>query len=137
MPLLTFPKNSQLFPHQSLHFRAAEFDCKCTDCKETLIDTELIDKLEAMRGILRSFLKITSGYRCSSYQEQLRLRGYETSVGPSQHQLGKAADITNGVSMGFELEEAARKAGFKSVGVGKDFIHVDLRPEVRRWKYTR
>lgn len=122
----------QLSPNFSLH----EFECPCSDCKQTILDNELIKKLESMRGILGSKLTITSGYRCPNYQQQLRLRGYETAKGPSTHSQGKAADITNGVSLGGELEEAARKAGFESVGVGRNWCHVDLRPGFRRWLYS-
>lgn len=126
-------KNIQL----STHFWSKEFSCPCDDCKQTLIDKILVSQLEAMRTILGSKLRITSGYRCQDYQDQLALRGYETSKN-SQHLLGKAADVTNGVSPGHELEDAARRAGFLAVGVGSNWVHVDLRGEngkQRRWIY--
>jgi len=121
----------------STHFLSKEFDCPCTDCKETKIEGLLVSQLEAMRTILGSKLQITSGFRCEDYQNQLKLRGYETATGISQHTLGNAADVTNGVSTGLELEEAARRAGFLAVGVGKHWVHVDLRNDkTRSWKYS-
>lgn len=120
----------------SINFKAYEFDCPCTECKITFIDSDLVSQLQKTRDYFKSKLAITSGYRCTNYQNQLRLRGYETAKGLSQHQLGKAADIANGVASGAELEEAARASGFTSVGVGKYFIHVDTRPGQRRWFYN-
>jgi uncharacterized protein YcbK (DUF882 family) len=117
------------------NFSTFEFDCPCPDCKVTTITDELPGKLQAMRDILGCQLRVTSGYRCANYQEQLRLRGFETAKGISQHELGNAADLSNGVTPGVELEDAARQAGFVSVGVGKQWVHVDLRPGYRRWTY--
>jgi uncharacterized protein YcbK (DUF882 family) len=119
----------------SPNFKVSEFKCPCDECKETLVDLGMIARLEKMRSILGSRLHVDSGYRCANYQEQLRLRGFETSKGPSTHQLGQAADVSNGVTPGMELEDAARKAGFESVGVGSRFVHVDMRPGYRRWTY--
>ena len=120
----------------STHFTSREFDCPCSDCTKTLIDKELVSHLEAVRTSLGSVLHITSGYRCSSYQAQLKLRGYETASGISQHTLGKAADVSNGVMTGMELEGYARKVGFRAVGVGNHWIHVDMRSDKdRRWAY--
>lgn len=133
MSTITYKKNSNTT--LSTHFKSREFMCPCSDCKETIIDKILVSQLEALRTLLGSSLKITSGYRCANYQEQLRIRGYETAKGISQHELGKAADITDGVTPGIELEDMARRVGFKSVGVGRLFIHVDTRPEERRWTY--
>ena len=82
------------------------------------------------------FVSKGGGYRCARYQEILRRKGFETSTGISQHELGRAADITCHGLNGNDLEVYAREAGFKAVGVGARFIHVDLRDDVeRRWEY--
>lgn len=133
--LFTYKKNE--IQSLSLHFKTNEFQCPCSGCKSTLIDSELVEKLELLRKGMGTKLQITSAYRCPDKQKELRILGYETAKGISQHCLGKAADVTNGVARGAELEEEARKAGFKSVGVGKTWIHVDLRPEERRWFYAK
>lgn len=128
--------NAQL----STHFNLREFDCKCTHCQETLIDPELINKLEVLRTNLgEKPIRINSGYRCHAYQNELRLRGYETASRTSEHELGRAADVaetSHGIPGG-TLEKAARLAGFKAVGVGGYWIHVDLREDKeRRWTYA-
>lgn len=131
-----YPKQGNL-PIAS-NFNSNEFDCHCQDCKVTIIHPDLIIKLQKMRDEIGTKLSITSGYRCPNYQAQLRLRGYETAKGVSQHTKGMAADLTNGVANGAELESYAREASFKAVGVGKNWIHVDLRDDlVRRWFYSR
>ena len=122
----------------STHFSLDEFKCPCGNCKIVEIDMELVDKLERLRSLLGSKLTITSGYRCQDYQDQLTLRGYETSKGTSQHTLGMAADVMNGIATGQELAGCAVQAGFKAIGVGNNFIHVDLRADKeRRWTYVK
>lgn len=119
------------------HFNSSEFECPCGSCKVFVLDSDLVDKLEFMRRILGTSLKITSGFRCYDYQEQLAMKGYDTAKGISQHELGHAADVTNGVALGHELEEAARDAGFMAVGTGQHWVHVDLRADkFRAWKYA-
>lgn len=119
------------------NFKSTEFDCPCDKCKETLISLELVSMLESLRALKGGSLKINSGYRCSNYQEDLKRRGYDTAKGISTHERGEAADITDGVTPGYELEDLAKKVGFKAIGVGKHFIHVDMRlDKVRKWKYN-
>jgi uncharacterized protein YcbK (DUF882 family) len=125
----------------STHFNSSEFSCSCDQCNITIIDPTLIVLLEAMRAILGTPIKINAGYRCAHKQDMLRLQGYETAKGISTHQLGQAADIESGVWLGHELEDAARRAGFKAVGVAQTWVHCDLRGQdggrVRRWTYKR
>lgn len=133
---MTYKKGSK--DALGVYFTAREFDCPCQKCTETIIDPELVNRLESMRVSIGKPLRINSGYRCSNYQTELRLRGYETSTGPSQHELGRAVDVmrADSQSIGLELEKEARKAGFKAVGVGSSWIHCDLRDDVvRRWEY--
>lgn len=138
MAVKTYPKKAGV--KLSEHFSSSEFDCPCGHCDSTLIDETLIDRLEKTRGTLGTPLRINSGYRCARYQEELRLRGYETATGVSQHELGRAADIMSakdGVG-GIEIESAARASGFRAVGVGHSWCHVDLRDDKdRRWEYTK
>lgn len=138
MAVKTYPKTSQ--EKLSDHFNVSEFACPCTTCTETLLDSDLVSKLEGVRLLLQAPIRINSGYRCANYQAELRLRGYETAVGLSQHQLGRAADImaSEGDVSGGVLEALSRQAGFRAVGVGNVWVHVDLRDDRdRRWTYTR
>lgn len=137
MSVLKLVKGSDVI--LSTNFRSSEFDCSCGVCQETLVDEDLIAKLEAFRSQVGSPLKINSGYRCRNKQDELRASGYETSAGPSTHEAGRAADVVraDAGSTGLELEAAARAAGFSSVGVAHNWVHVDLRPGYRRWQYAR
>jgi uncharacterized protein YcbK (DUF882 family) len=120
----------------SKNFQAFEFDCPCKRCKETIIDYDLPALVQKIRDACNCPVQITSGYRCGKYQDQLRAEGLETSTGISQHEKGRAADIWTGKHSGEELEKIARRIGFRAVGVGKAFIHVDLRDDKdRRWTY--
>lgn len=122
----------------SIHFNINEFRCPCTQCVSILVDSVLVERLEAMRATIGQPLRINSGYRCSNYQTELRLRGYETSAGPSTHEVGGAADIMSEPLTGPQLEKIARQCGFRAVGVGGTWIHVDIRDDKdRRWEYAR
>ena len=68
MAILTykFDDQTQLSPH----FNAREFRCQCGQPHETLIASELIDKLESLYTALNcSKIIVTSGYRCPEHDK--------------------------------------------------------------------
>ena len=76
--------STQLSPH----FNAHEFRCSCGKIHETLIASELIEKLEALYTALNcSKIIVTSGYRCPEHDKAVG----GTSSG--QHTKGTAADV--------------------------------------------
>ena len=76
--------STQLSPH----FNAREFRCQCGSNHETLITSELVDKLEALYTALNcSKIIVTSGYRCPEHDKAVG----GTSSG--QHTKGTAADV--------------------------------------------
>ena len=86
MAILTykFDDQTQLSPH----FNAREFRCQCGQPHETLIASELVDKLEALYATLNcSKIIVTSGYRCPEHDKAVG----GTSSG--QHTKGTAADV--------------------------------------------
>lgn len=121
------------------NFYSNEFNCPCDKCETTIIDPALPEKLQALRDLIGLRVNISSGYRCADYQDTLKRRGYETAKGVSQHELGRAADLFVIRSLrhvsGSELEHYARKAGFKAIGVGVSWVHVDLREGDKKWFY--
>lgn len=118
------------------YFQAWEFDCPCEKCKFTLISIDLVKGLDQMRKELGTHLVVSSGYRCDAHQKWLKESGYPTAVGRSQHQDGKAADVCSDGRSGSDLEVVAAMAGFLSIGVGHDYVHVDTRfSKKRRWVY--
>jgi uncharacterized protein YcbK (DUF882 family) len=82
-------------------------------------------------------VNISSGFRCTKHQEDIKKDPkFETAKGTSSHELGMAADVNCGFFSGKLLAELARKAGFQNIGVGRSFIHVDVRPGgPREWGY--
>ena len=86
MPVNHYDYNdsTQLSPH----FNAREFRCSCGKSHETLLASELVDKLEALYTALNcSKIIVTSGYRCSEHDKAVG----GTSSG--QHTKGTAADV--------------------------------------------
>ena len=86
MAILTykFDDQTQLSPH----FNTREFRCQCGQPHETLIASELIDKLESLYTALNcSKIIVTSGYRCPEHDKAVG----GTSSG--QHTKGTAADV--------------------------------------------
>ena len=76
--------STQLSPH----FNIREFRCNCGINHETLIASELVDKLEALYTALNcSKIIVTSGYRCPEHDKAVG----GTSSG--QHTKGTAADV--------------------------------------------
>jgi uncharacterized protein YcbK (DUF882 family) len=122
----------------SKYFKAYEFDCPCSSCNKTIISEKLLILLDKLRDKLQTPVRITSGYRCKDYQKELsNTTGVETSIKISQHELGEAADLKAATFDGWELEKIARDVGFRAVGTGKMFVHVDTRPgKIRSWKYS-
>lgn len=138
MGQLRFPKGS--CEQVSEHFQALEFDCPCSnlECRETVVDEDHLARLEKMRAILGVPLHVSlgGGCRCHRYQDELRARGHETSFKISTHEQAIASDVSTGHHSGLELEGAARQAGFRAVGVGFAWVHVDGRRDGdRRWLY--
>ena len=79
-----FDDQTQLSPH----FNAREFRCQCGQPHETLITSELIDKLEALYATLNcSKIIVTSGYRCPEHDKAVG------STSSGQHTKGTAADV--------------------------------------------
>lgn len=114
-------------------FSTREFESKDRKCYINFIRGDLIKKLTAVREEIKLPIKVTSGYRTADDQRRLKKAGIETAKGTSTHELGEAADITCS-NMDLLLEVCSKH--FKSIGIAKTFLHVDLRMDkVRRWKY--
>ena len=134
--LLTFKINDPIV-RVTPHFTLQEFGCRCPLCADKVqsIDKRLIEKLEWVRGQLGEPVMITSAWRSKEHQEDLRMRGYETSVGVSQHELGRAADI---YAQDLQNLLSLCRATFQAIGVGRTFLHVDLRDDKPRlWSYSK
>ncbi|MCD4828215.1 MAG: peptidase M15 [Candidatus Cloacimonetes bacterium] len=100
-------------------FRRGEFACRC--CGKIVLSDELVLKLDLARELAETPFVITSGYRCPSHNEAVG--GVKTSA----HMSGLAADIACPDSvMRLNILRGLIVAGFRRIGIGKDFIHCDI-----------
>lgn len=119
------------------HFFPREFACKCgsTKCAATgkTIVPDLLEMLEILRARLGRPMVITSGVRCPAWNEASGGRP------GSAHLTGEAVDISavTDAERGSLIEEAFR-IGFRRVGVGRTFVHLDVSKSLakpRVWLY--
>jgi len=117
----------------SPHFSTTEFDCKChyPECKETLIDMNLVEKLDTLRNKLGKPVSLDCAYRCPRHNAEVG------GVVNSEHIKGIAADI-NAAAMNIEPADLAKiceEVGFDGIGTypTKHFVHADTRGAPARW----
>lgn len=117
----------------SRFFKESEFN-KCTPyCSLQNMEQSFIDRLDAMRLITGVPMILTSAYRSFDWEIS------KGRTGTGDHPQGKGADIqctTTGQRHRFL--NAAIRAGFSRIGIGKNFIHVgsgNNLPEKVVWLY--
>jgi len=117
----------------SLYFKLEEFQCKCGECAMGEPSPDLVARLDALRDMLRRPVIINSGIRCQKANRKVG------GVSSSAHLTGEAADLACATSRErWLMVNAALKCGFRRLGMGKTFVHVDvsqdLNPDVI-WAY--
>ena len=113
------------------NFRPAEFACKCAGrfCDGRYWhDEEFLDALQALRREAGRPLVINSGHRCPEWNEA------SDGARKSPH-LKIAADIALEGHDRWALRDAAIRCGFKGLGFGRTFLHIDRRANEARWDY--
>jgi len=142
----------------SANFSSGEFVCHCiySDCDEQLLSKTLVDKIQKVRDNYGKSLRITSACRCAKKQADLRNdSNFKTAKNASTHQIdyvdisGKVGTIgldvqpshlTHSNDQEFRKEEMEKllkclEKEFKSIGIAKNFFHIDERSDYRRWNY--
>lgn len=100
------------------NFSRREFKCPC--CGRDDISIELVRKLQRVRDVAGP-LRITSGVRCSSHNKAV------SGKSSSSHLKGLAVDVhCKSSSKRFAILEAAFKVGFRRIGPGPGFVHLDI-----------
>ena len=126
----------------STHFWKSEFKCPCLKCrrKKVRVSSLLLFKLEMMITIIDKSLNVhkpvivLSGNRCE--EENKRIGGFPTSSHIPKPD-GEAADIKVKRISSIKLGLIAEKVGGRRIGIGKVYIHVDVKPPCpsRFWVY--
>ncbi len=112
----------------STNFRVREFACS-DGSDPVFIDSELVTILQKIRTHFGRAVTITSAYRTPSHNKKVGGAVY------SQHQYGKAADISlRGVSSD-KVATFADKLMPNRGGIGtyNTFTHIDVRASKSRW----
>ena len=110
------------------NFSRSEFACSC-GCGSDNISLSLVDRLQMMRDIMGG-IRITSGVRCEAHNA--KIGGVPSSahvpadLDDGEDEVGHAVDISVGSSgRRFKAIDALKAAGFKRIGIGRSFIHLD------------
>lgn len=104
-------------------FKLSEFDSPDRPGSGELMEPEVVQALDIARDIYGFPMVITSGFRTVEHNKKVG------GSRQSSHLLGYAADIAVPNSQRrFLLVEALLDAGFHRLGLGPDFVHVDLDP---------
>lgn len=126
----------------SEYFTSTEFECKCnyTECNKQWMSKELVDKLNLVRKEIDEPILITSAYRCSKKQQDLRGSGIKTAKSKSTHEMACAVDVAiKDMQDPIKYNNLLKvlETHFKSIGIATNFFHVDLRvdKDKRRWDY--
>lgn len=122
--------------HKFNYFKFEEFDQPGLEGSgKEFMDIRLIMILDNMRHRSQIPYKITSAYRSQEYNDTLKF-----SKKNSSHIKGKAVDISAVDSKTkFSILEAAIHFGIQRIGIGKNFIHLDIddkeKPAEVCWTY--
>lgn len=112
-------------------FTYAELKCPCGKCDGGSLDVGALTKLQALRDYCGFPLFVDSGCRCTEHN---------AAVGGkpgSYHLKGEAFDLKADTrEKRLKIKEGANKVGFHGIGVGRNFIHVDIRKNPASWVYS-
>jgi len=112
----------------SIFFSSEELKCKC--CGKSDMDNDFLAKLDEARSNSKTPYIITSGFRCKKHNAEVG--GNENSL----HTKGLAVDILADTDRKrADILISLIKAKFTHIGIGKDFIHVDMSKKCGIWLY--
>ena len=105
-----------------INFTEEELTCKC-GCGLQVCDFAII-KLQALRLMIGKPLHINSSVRCAKHNKHVG------GAPDSRHLNGIAFDIRiDDTKVRERIIRIAPTLGFKGIGIGEKFIHIDLRSE--------
>lgn len=104
-------------------FEKLDFSACVPSCEESDFHPLLLDKLRTMQAWLRSSLTFTSGFRSKSWEFS---KGRDGSSSHSKTPCLAVDVSTLDSHWRYKVLAAAICAGFERIGVGKNFIHLDI-----------
>lgn len=114
-------------------FKSVEFESPDLKDSGALMNLDFVRKLDKLREAVKMPLTIVSGYRTSEHNDKVG------GVDSSAHTSGHAADIAVLESgRRYQILEAAFRLGFRRIGIGNGFIHIDddiTKPQDVAWLY--
>lgn len=117
----------------SVHFKSEEFDSPDAPGSGVNMDMAFVRKLDRLRDEVGRPVSIHSGYRTSEHNAKVG------GVDASAHETGHAADLHAPTGKDkFEILGAAIRLGFRRIGIGNSFIHIDdslSHPQDVCWTY--
>lgn len=117
----------------SVYFKEAEFKRCSPACTLQDMDQRFMQDLDALRVQAGIPLVINSAYRSVAHEKKMGRSGN------SAHTRGLAVDIRCGSSANrYKIVRAALALGFRRIGIGKTYIHVDKDPSLPQeviWDY--
>lgn len=123
----------------SPHFSRREFACRC-GCGADAVSPALVELLERIREFTVRPIVIRSGCRCPAHNAAAG--GTPTSAhltDVAAWEFCEAADLATTTSRDrYHLLRAALAAGTPRIGIGRDFVHVDIDPALEQevlWLY--
>ena len=127
----------------SEHFTLAEYLRSYTATKYNISEQfnppqSVINNIVRLNNVVQKIrndvgaIRITSGYRCP------RVNTRVGGVANSMHLTGEACDIGFlNVEHAMQVVDSAIKHGITRIGLGANFIHIDLKQRVDVWPYGR
>lgn len=115
------------------YFKASEFENCSPACELSSMDVEFMERLDYARSIAGVPFKINSAFRPKDYEIK------KGRSGTSSHTKGLAVDIScNGSLRRYLIVSSLFLAGFRRIGIGATFIHVDSDPSKPNavWLYS-
>ena len=115
------------------YFRPHEFDSPDAPGSGFGMSLPFVRKLDKLRDAVNMPLIVVSGYRTEIHNAKVG------GVDSSAHERGQAVDIRALSSQTkFRILEAAFKLGFRRIGIGSTFVHIDdsiTHPQDVVWTY--
>ncbi len=103
------------------HYTPADFACHC-GCGFDAADADLIEKLDDLTDLWGKKLAITSGCRCEAHNKKVG------GVSASPHLSGRAVDfLVSDARTRYTILQLALHQSFSGIGIGKTFMHLDVK----------